>query len=301
MAKKVISKLEFSHLDKVFWPKEGYTKGDVIAYYEKMADIMLPYLLDRPENLNRHPNGIKGKNFFQKNITNAVPRFVKLKSIYSESNQENLRYLLCQNKETLLYLANLGCIEINPWNSRIQNLRKPDYMIFDLDPGNNTFDQLIEVAQEVHKVLDLACEEHYAKTSGKTGMHILVPLGAQYTYDEIRPLAELIARIVHEKMPKITSIERSPAKRRNKIYLDYLQNRYGQTIAAPYSIRPYPGATVSTPLQWKEVKKGLNPADFTIKTIWKRLEKKGDLWKPVLKHKVDIQESIACLQKELGV
>lgn len=292
-----ISDQKFTNLDKIFWPGEKHTKGDVIGYYEKISDIILPYLKDRPESLHRHPHGIQGKSFFHKDIEMKVPDFVETKMVWSESNEKEIRYLVCQNKETLLYMANLGCIEINPWNSRIQNLDKPDYMIIDLDPGNNTFDELIQVALVVHEILTTACQEHYCKTSGKTGLHILVPFGAQYEYEIVRNFSHLVVQLVHQKIPELTSIERSPAKRRNKIYLDYLQNRRGQTIAAPYSLRPYPGATVSTPLQWKEVKKGLNPSDFTIQTIFKRLKKLGDLWKPMLKNKVDLEESMRCLEK----
>jgi bifunctional non-homologous end joining protein LigD len=293
-----VEKSHFTNEDKIFWPKEGYTKGDIIAYYEKMADTILPYLKDRPESLHRHPNGIDGKSFFQKDIKMKVPQYIETHEIWSKSNEADIQYLLCQNKETLLYLANLGCIELNPWNSRIEALDKPDYMIIDLDPGDNTFDELVEVAQVVHEVLEESCEESFVKTSGKTGLHVLVPLGAQYDYETIRNFSHLLVQIVHNRIPKLTSIERSPAKRKNKIYLDYLQNRRGQTIAAPYSLRPAPGATVSTPLEWKEVKKGLDPRKFTIKTIWKRLEKKGDLWKSLPRHKVDLAEAIKCLEKK---
>ncbi len=290
---------KFTNLEKIFWEDEGYTKGDVIDYYEKMANTILPYLLDRPQNLNRHPNGIDGKSFYHKNIEMELPPFVRTKSIWSESNKKELRYLLCQNKATLLYLANLGCIEINPWNSRVAHLDKPDYMILDLDPGGNTFDDLIIVAKEVRKVLELACLENYIKTSGKTGFHIFVPLQAKYPYDDVRTFAELIVTIVNKRLPSLTSIERNPKKRGGKIYLDHLQNRRGQTIAAPYSLRPYKGATVSTPLRWSEIKKGLNPRKFNIRTIFKRLDKQGDLWQNVLKREVDLRESIACLQKEV--
>lgn len=289
----------FTNLGKVFWPKEGYTKGDVIAYYEKMAPMILPYLIDRPESLHRHPNGWKGTSFFQKNIKQKVPDFVETKEIWSESTRAKVRYIFCQNKETLLYMANLGCIELNPWNSRIQKLEKPDYMVLDLDPADNTFDQVVEVAKVVHGVLEEACEEHYVKTSGKRGLHVMVPLGAKYTYGQIREFIKLLAQLVHQRIPAITSVERSPAKRPKKIYIDYLQNRKGQTIAAPYSLRPWAGATVSTPLAWKEVKKGLDPADFNIKTIIKRLDKTGDLIKPVLTGKTDLKESIRCLEREL--
>lgn len=282
-----------THTDKIFWPKEGYTKGDVLDYYDRMSEIILPYQKDRPQNLLRHPNGIIDNGFFQKDITFQVPEFVELKKIWSESNNAYIQYLLCQNKDTLLYIANLGCIELNPWNSRIDHLDKPDYMIIDLDPSDeNSFDQVIQVALEVHKILDLLCEEHYIKTSGKTGLHICIPTGAKYTYDELKPLSQIIVQLVNKRLPEITSIERSPSKRKSQIYLDYLQNRRAQTLASVYSLRPYPRATVSTPLEWKEIKKGLNPADFNIKTIEKRMDKKGDLWKPLLSHAIDLRESL---------
>jgi bifunctional non-homologous end joining protein LigD len=291
---------KLTNLDKVYWPEEGYTKGDVLAYYESVADLLLPYLKDRPQNLNRHPNGIEGKNFFQKNFEAELPSFVETKEIWSESNNDYLRYIVCQNKETLLYLANLGCIELNPWNSRITNLEKPDYMILDLDPNDRDFDDLIIVAKAVKEVLASACEEFYLKTSGKSGLHIVLPIGARYDYDTVKNFAELIMQIVHARLPEITSLERSPKKRRGKIYLDYLQNRFGQTLACAYSLRPYKGATISTPLQWPELKKGFRPAKFTIKTIQKRLKDKGDLWKPVRESKgVDIKKAISCLEKSL--
>jgi bifunctional non-homologous end joining protein LigD len=295
--KEILDKPNLTNLDKVYFPKEGITKGDIINYYDKIADIILPYLKDRPESLNRHPNGIDKPGFFQKDFETKVPSFVQTHKVWSESNNKEINYLLCQNKETLLYLANLGCIELNPWNSRIQSLENPDYMIIDLDPGNNTFDQLIEVVKVTHQVLIEACEEHFIKTSGKRGIHVMIPLGAKYDYDTVRQFSELLVNIIHKKLPKITSLERSPTKRKDKIYLDWLQNRRGQTIAAPYSVRPAPGATVSTPLRFEEIKKGLDPKKFTIKTIFKRLEKYGDLWKPILEKEVDLEESMRCLEK----
>ncbi|HET8574577.1 MAG TPA: DNA ligase D [Candidatus Paceibacterota bacterium] len=291
--------MNFTNLEKVFWKEEGYTKGDLIEYYDRMSSVLLPYLIDRPQNLNRHPNGIDGKSFFQKNFTADLPEYVETKEIWSESNQAYLRYVICQNRETLLYLANLGCIELNPWNSRISSLEQPDYMILDLDPGERSFEDLIVVAQEVKKVLDLACGEHYPKTSGKTGLHVLIPFRARYSYEDIKDFALLLMSLVHERLPDLTSLERNPAKRGGKIYLDYLQNRFGQTLACAYSIRPFPHATVSTPLEWSEVRKGLDPKNFTIKTIWKRLEKKGDLWRPVLSQGIDLSDSLRCLQEFL--
>jgi bifunctional non-homologous end joining protein LigD len=294
-------RVELTHRDKIYWPKEVYTKGDLLDYYEKIAPTLLPYLKDRPENLNRHPNGIEGKNFYQKNFTNEVPEFVDTKKIFSESNNAYLRYVICNNTKALLYLVNLGCIELNPWNSRVDSLEYPDYMILDLDPHGRPWKDLIKVAQEVKKILDIACEKHYIKTSGKTGLHIIVPMGARYQYDRVREFAELIMRIVNRALPEITTLERNPKKRGGKLYLDYLQNRNGQTLACAYSVRPYPGASVSTPLEWNEVTPKLDPSKFTIKTIAARLKKKGDLWQGALSHGVDLSEAIRCLEEHLAL
>jgi bifunctional non-homologous end joining protein LigD len=288
-----------THLDKVYWPEEGYTKGDLIRYYDEMADILLPYLKDRPQNLNRHPNGIAGANFFQKNMPDTLPSFVETKEIWSESNNAFIRYVVCNNKETLLYLANLGCIELNPWHSRVASLENPDYMVLDLDPHGRSMEDLICVAKEIASILTRACEEFYIKTSGKTGLHMVIPLGAKYDYDAIRTFSELIMQLVHRELPDITSLERNPKRREGKLYLDYLQNRFGQTLASVYSVRPYKGATVSTPIHLEELRKGFTPAKFTIKTIGKRIREKGDLWKSVLGPGVDLTESIKCLEEDL--
>jgi len=296
----VSNELKLTHLDKVYWPDSGYTKGEMIAYYDNMADLMLPYLKDRPMVLNRHPNGITKPGFYQKDVDpSSLPSFVKTTVVHSESTDEDINYVLCDNKETLLYMANLGCIEMNPWSSRTKNLEKPDFLVIDLDPGTNTFEEVITVAKVVKEFLDMSCEKSYVKTSGKTGLHIFVPLKGKYHFDQVRGFAELLVRMVHDRLPDLTSLERSPAKRKDKIYLDYLQNRVGQTIAAPYSIRPIEGAQVSAPLEWKEVRKGLSPAKFTIKTIGKRLKEKGDLWSGILDDFVDLNASLKCLEKAM--
>jgi bifunctional non-homologous end joining protein LigD len=285
--------LKLTHLSKVYWPKEKYTKGDLIEYYRKIAPYILPYLKDRPESMNRHPGGINGPSFFQKDVKDQMPPWIKTKKIYSESNDADINYLICQNEATLVYMANLGCIEINPWNSRIQNQEKPDYLVIDLDPEKISFDKVVLVAQSVHKLLDSIGVANFCKTSGATGLHIYVPLGAKYDYDQAKEFAHLVAMLINHKLPDITSIERSPTKRQRKVYLDYLQNRKGQTLAAPYSVRPKPGATVSTPLEWSEVRLGLDPKNFTIKTIFERLKKKKkDLFKEVLSKGVDLKKAL---------
>jgi bifunctional non-homologous end joining protein LigD len=253
---------------------------------------------DRPESLMRTPNGIKDKGFFHKDAGLAAPEWVQHEALRSESGGKDVNYIICNDKPTLLYLANLGCIEMNPWNSRLGSLDNPDYLILDLDPSeHNTFDQVVEVARAVKDVLDEAGATCFPKTSGATGMHIYVPLGANYTYDQARDFAHIIASRAHDLVPGITSLERSLSKRsKDHIYIDYLQNGRGQTLACAYSLRPKPGAPVSTPLDWKEVKKGLHPTDFNIRNMRSRVEKKGDLFRGVLLKGIDMAKCIARLE-----
>ncbi|MCD6012211.1 MAG: ligD [Flavipsychrobacter sp.] len=287
-------KLTFSNLDKIYWPEEGYTKEDVIDYYNAIYPHIIKYMKDRPESLYRTPNGIKEKGFFHKDAGLAAPKWVKYLPLYSESAEKEINYIICNDKPTLLYLANLGCIEMNPWNSTIHDLDKPDYFVLDLDPSEkNTFQQVIETARVIKEILDKAGATSYPKTSGATGIHIYVPLGARYSYEQAKDFAHLIAMRTQELLPEFTSLERSLSKRgKNKIYIDYLQNRKGQTLSCAYSLRPKPGAPVSTPLEWKEVKKGLEPTDFTFENILKRIEKKGDLFKGTLLKGIDMLKCI---------
>lgn len=299
IAGKVHNNLQFSNLNKVFWPKEKYTKGDLIEYYQKISPILLPYLKDRPESLNRHPDGINGPSFFQKDFQHA-PEHIKTAAMYSEGEDKYINYLLCQNQETLLYMANLGCIELNPWNSKHQNPDHPDYLIIDLDPLEVSFEKVIQTAQAAHKVLNKLAIPSFPKTSGASGMHIYIPLAAKYTTEQTVNFAKLLAHLIHKEIPSITSIERSPTKRRRKVYLDYLQNRQNQTVACAYSVRPKPQATVSTPLKWSEVKKGLAPTDFNIKNIFQRLDKVGDLWKGILGKGIDLKKTLKKIEKTYG-
>lgn len=278
------AELKTTNRTKIFFPDEGVTKGDVIDYYEQMADTILPYLKDRPESLFRTPNGINQKGFFQKDAGAEAPPWVSHIELFSESTNKDIDYILCNDKPTLLYLANLGCIEINPWHSRVKSLDNPDYLIIDIDPSdNNTFNQVIEAANVVKGILDHAGAFSICKTSGASGLHVYVPLGAKYDYDQAKDFAYLICMMANQLIPDFTTLERSLSKRsKNQIYMDYLQNRKGQTIACVYSMRPKKGATVSTPLDWNEVKEGLNPKDFNINTIAERLKEKGDLFAPML-------------------
>jgi bifunctional non-homologous end joining protein LigD len=287
--------VHLSNLGKVYWPQDGYTKGDLIAYYREVSAFILPYLKDRPQSLHRHPNGIDGKSFFQKDVRQQPPPdWVQTVELVADADRKSARSILCQDEATLVYLANLGCIELNPWNSRVGTLDLPDYMLLDLDPEAISFDHVVDTAQAVRKVLHRVGAESFCKTSGKRGLHVYVPFGAQYGHDEAKRFAELIARIVNRELPSTTSLVRSPSGRQGRVYLDYLQNGKGKTLAAAYSVRPRAGATVSTPLKWSEVKPGLDPARFTIRTMAKRLHRLGDLWQPVLGTGIDLP---TCLER----
>lgn len=292
--------LKLTNLSKLYWKKEKFSKGNMINYYLQMAPYILPYMLDRPQSLNRHPNGIDGPNFFQKDQKGKVPEWMQTHDDFSESTNQTVEYLVCSNEATLIYMANLGCIEMHPWHSRSQSWQNPDWCLIDLDPDRtNTFEQVIDIAQMVKKVLDSIGADCCVKTSGSSGIHIYIPLGAKYNYDQSKQLAELIVTIVNQQMPELTSVERSPAKRKGKIYLDFLQNRETQTAAAPYSLRPKPGMPVSTPLDWSEVKKGLTPTTYNAKNIFERVQAEGDLFKPVLGKGIDLEKVLSKLAAQM--
>jgi bifunctional non-homologous end joining protein LigD len=282
--------LKLSNLKKIYWPKEKITKGSMLEYYYQMADFIMPYMKDRPQSLNRFPNGINGESFYHKNMGGKVEKWLSTFRRFSESTTEPKDFLICTNTASLIYMANLGCIEMNPWHSRTQSPLYPDWTVIDLDPGAISFEKVIETAQMVHKVLDSLDVPSYPKTSGSTGIHIYIPLGAKYNYEQAKQLAELIANLVHEELPDFTSLVRNPEKRKDKIYIDYLQNRPIQTICAPYSIRPKPGATVSAPLHWDEVKKGLKMSSFNIFTIQDRVKSEGDLFQGVMGKGIDLNK-----------
>jgi len=281
-----------THPEKIYWPESGLRKYDLVDYYIKVSDTILPYLKDRPQSLHRHPNGINSKGFFQKDQEN-VPDWAETISLYSESADRDIEYLLCQNEATLLYMANLGCIELNPWNSRTSNLQNPDYTVIDIDPSDkNTFEQVIETALAAKEVLELAKIEGHCKTSGSRGLHVYIPLDAKYSYGEARDFTKLLCYYIEEKLPKLTSTKRPINDRKGKIYLDYLQNRRGQTLAATYCVRPKKGAPVSAPISWEELEKNIEIRDFTIHSMPRRLQKIGDLFEPVLGEGIHMEEAL---------
>jgi bifunctional non-homologous end joining protein LigD len=264
----------------------------MLDYYIKMSDIILPYLVDRPQSLHRHPNGIHGESFYQKDHEH-LPNWIETHAIHSKSSEKDINYLLCQNQASLLYMNNLGCIELHPWHSTIYQLDHPDYAIIDLDPSDeNTFEQVIETALVAKSILKKAGIEGFCKTSGASGLHIYIPMGGKYSYEEARDFTKLLCYFIQEKLPKLTTMERSIKKRGPKIYLDYLQNRQGQTIVAPYSVRPQKHATVSMPLRWSEVKPGLKITDYTIKTVPKIVAKRKDPFKAIMGKAIDMEKAI---------
>lgn len=289
-------KVTVTNRHKIFWPDEGYTKGDVIDYYDKMADYILPHLKDRPLSLKRNPNGIRDEGFFHKDAGENAPSYVDVFKVKSESSNKIIDYIVCNKKATLLYLANLGCIEINPWNSTIKKPDHPTWMVIDIDPSTkNKFTEVADVALATKMILDKAGVNSYCKTSGADGLHVYVPMKNKYDYKTVKDFAHIIATLVQEQLPKTTSLERSLSKRGPKIYIDYLQNSSGQTLASVYSLRPKKGATVSTALDWKEVTHKLHPSQFTIENILERVQKKGDLFQPVITASTDINKALKAL------
>lgn len=283
--------LKFTNLSKVYWPEDGITKRDMFNYYYQVAEYILPYLKDRPQSLNRFPNGIHGASFYQKDVKGKAPNWMKTFP-YTTSEGEKKEYLVGENEATLLWMASLGCIEMNPWFSRVETPDNPDYCIIDLDPDENTFDQVIQAALAIKEVLDEVDVPCFCKTSGSTGMHVYIPLKAKVSYDQSQLFAKLIVNIIHEQLPEFTSLERVVKKRKGKMYLDFLQNRPGATIACPYSLRPKPGATVSMPLPWEEVKQGLRMKDFTIRNAVDRVRSEGDPFKGVLEKGIDLENTL---------
>ena len=291
--------LKLTNQNKIYWPDEKITKGELVNYYSEIAPVILPYLKDRPQSLHRFPNGIQAPGFYQKDVDiKIIPSWLTTEKISSESNKEYIDYLICNDRATLIYMSNLGCIEVNPWNSRIKKPTKPDWLVIDLDPEAISFTEVVKVALATKKVCDKFEVDCICKTSGATGLHIYVPLAAKYEYEIARNFAHLIAQQVNSLLPGITSLIRPPKQRQKKVYLDFLQNSKGQTLAAPYSVRPRPGATVSTPLLWSEVNNKLDPRKFTVKTIFKRLDKTGDIWSRVNGKGADLNKAIRNSEKE---
>ncbi len=292
--------LKFTNLQKIFYPEEGYRKADVLNYYSSVAHLILPHLADRPLSLKRYPNGIHGGHFFQKNAGEIVPPWMRTETIPSEMDAHRITYAFAQNTASLLFLANLGCIDQNPWMSRAQTIENPDFVLIDLDPQECPFEMIVEAALLVKGVLDRIGLRGYPKTTGGDGMHVYIPVEPVYSYDETRTFAELLARIVFDQKPELFTTPRSVAKRKKgRVYFDYLQNGPAKTIAAPYVLRAYPGAPVATPLEWSEVTRRLHPKQFHIGNALERFNAKGDLFAGVLNAPQRLENALGRLEKLL--
>jgi bifunctional non-homologous end joining protein LigD len=286
--------------DKVFWPNERYTKGDLIAYYRAVAPYLLPYLRDRPLVLTRYPDGIDGKSFYQKDAPDYAPDWIRLETLWSEGSERDIRYFVIDSEEGLAYIANMAAIPLHVWSSRTASLQHPDWCILDLDPKGAPFAHVVEVARAIHKLCAGIELPHFVKTSGSTGLHVLIPLGAQCTHEQSRSLAELLANCVVKELPEIATVARQLDAREGKVYVDYLQNGHGRLLVAPYSVRPVPGATISMPLNWSQVTARLDMHKYDLRTAPPLLAKqKTDPFAGLFTEVADLPRSLARLAESL--
>jgi bifunctional non-homologous end joining protein LigD len=293
-----IRELRLSNLKKVFWPDEGYTKGDLIDYYRAIAPQAVPYLIDRPTVLTRYPDGIAGEMFYQKDMPGWSPPWLRTTLRWSEHSQREIHYVLIDDADGLAYVANLGSIPIHCWASRIVDLERPDWAIVDLDPKNAPREHVVPLARAIHDLCEAAQLPNYVKTSGQSGLHVLIPLGGQCTFEQARTLAYLIGLLVERKHPDMATTARNPAARGGRVYLDWGQNAHGQLLVAPYSVRPIAGAPVSMPLVWDEVTPELDPKQFTIKTALDRVASwAGDPCAAVLTDRPDLAGALGKLEQ----
>jgi bifunctional non-homologous end joining protein LigD len=297
-ASTAIKTIKLTNLDKVFWPDEGYTKGDLVEYYRAVAPWMLPFLRDRPLVLDRYPNGITGKSFFQKNAPEKAPSHLRTLKLRSEERE--IDYILCDGVDGLLYLVNLGAIPFHVWSSRVDSIDRPDWCILDLDPKTAPFAHVVRIALAIRELCEEIGIPPFIKTSGGSGLHVLLPMGGRLAHEPVRQLAELLAGVIVRRLPDIATTARSIPARRGRVYVDALQNGRGKLLAAPYCVRPRRGATVSTPLDWREVSSKLDVGAFTLKTVPERLRKrKNDPLLPVLEEQPDLERALAVLSEKL--
>jgi len=288
-----------TNAQKIFWPAEGYTKGDLIDYYRRIAPALLPYLRDRPLVLTRYPDGIGGKSFFQHDAPAFAPSWIRTARIYSSESRRDIEYFVVDGADALAYVANLGAIPLHVWASRLGSVDRPDWLVLDLDPKGAPFADVVRVAQALRQILGRLELPSHVKTSGATGLHVLVPLGARYSYEEARSFGRLLALLGVEALPEISTVARPIRSRGGKVYIDFGQNGQGLTVVAPYSVRPLPGAPVSCPLRWNEVNAELDPSRFTIETVPDRVRRVADPLLPVLSAAVDMTAAIERIEKRL--
>ncbi|HEX2218682.1 MAG TPA: DNA ligase D [Gemmatimonadales bacterium] len=293
-------RVELTNLKKVFWPDEGYTKGDLIEYYRAVSPWLLRYLRNRPVVMTRYPDGIGGKSFFQKDAPGFRPAWIRTERMWSEDTQREIDYFVCDDEESLLYVVNLGTIPLHLWASRAPTLERPDWCVLDLDPKGAPFEHVVEVARAAKELCDRIDLPVLVKSTGSSGLHLMLPLGRQCTHEQSRSLGELLARCLVDRLPEIATIVRQVTQRDGKVYVDYLQNGSGKLIVAPFSVRPLPGAPVSVPLAWREVNRKLDIRGHTIRTVPERMRRlKRDPLADVLELSPDLGGALERLMDEL--
>jgi len=295
-------RLRLSNLNKVYFPDSGYTKRNLLAYYYRMADFVLPFLADRPLVLRRYPDGIKGQAFFQKDLREGIPEWFTTMPLDSEKRGEEIHYATANDRASLLFLTGLGCIDHNPWSSRYADLEHPDYFFFDLDPSEGTdFSVVVTIARVLHEKLEELRLASFLKTSGATGIHLYIPVEPVYTYEQLRTFAEIVARTVTAEHSNLVTNERSVARRpAGRVLIDVQQNALGRPLAAPYAVRAFPQAPVSAPLLPRELRPGLRPASLNIKTVFARLKEKGDLWGDFWERRQRLENAVESLSRRVS-
>ncbi len=310
--------LSLSNRDKVLWPQDGYTKGDLVAYYRAVAPYILPHLIDRPLTLQRYPDGIDGGSFFEKNASKYLPDWIPTVTVASEAGKrDRIRFIRCNGEATLVYVANLAAIVLHVWTSREPALDVPEFLFFDLDPFDGcTVPTLAKVALALRDALGEIGLETAVKSSGGSGLHVAIPLAPQYTYDICKGFAEVVARTIHARLPELTTLERMPAKRPQRtVYLDYVQVGRGKTLVAPFSVRARAGAPVSMPLDWSEIETLARKrprgaalaagtegefARWSIKNASATLIERGDLWSGARWREQRLEPALARAQQAWG-
>jgi bifunctional non-homologous end joining protein LigD len=292
-------RFRFTNLGKVYWPEDGYTKGDLIDFYAQVSAFILPHLEERPVHMRRCPEGIHGEFFYQREAPGHLPDWIETESLPVHQGSKAVRHMVCNTRDALLYLINLGSIDLHPWLSRRATPENPDWAAIDLDPKDAPFEHVVRLARAIGKLLRAIEVRAWLKTSGSTGLHIYIPLRPGYTYDHSRMFCEGVCRVIAREHKDIATVERGIGQRGGKVYLDFLQNRRGQTLVPPYCVRPRPGATVSAPLHWEELDGNLHPSRFTIKNLPDRISRHGDLFRGVLEEGQDLLPAIDRLQQLL--
>jgi len=290
-------KVVVSNPDKLFWPDDGYKKKDLVGFYREVAPWLLHYLRDRPLVLTRFPDGIAGKSFFQKNAPPYIPTWLRTKTMWSEHAEREIEYFVCDDADSIAYVANLATIPLHVWGSRLADLQRPDWCILDLDPKGAPFTDVVEIAFHIRELCEEIGMPSFLKTSGSTGLHVLMPLGRQCTFDQCRQLGEIMAQVISQQLGDIATVERHIPSRKGRVYIDFGQNGHGRLLVSPLSLRPLPRAPVSTPLRWDELHPALDQHDFNMATVPARLATIGDPMTEVLSMRPDLQ---AILAKLLG-